>query len=212
MLIDFGISIPIKYLNDSNIHKYFYVYGPDYYVWTLEAHVIGYLINVKDSLDSSDIDKIVSEFVSNNAGLNIFSSDFRKNYAEACIRFLKKYENVDKNIIIIELLKFYKTWDLYSLSILYLKFLNYLFHDGFFESQFIIRFSQLLLANISPDPNNRLSVEDTKQKYREIFYIDESTQNYLTFINNFKYDNAHAQKIKKEINVLDEIKSTGIRY
>ena len=40
MLIDFGISIPIKYLNDSNIHKYFYVYGPDYYIWTLEAHVI----------------------------------------------------------------------------------------------------------------------------------------------------------------------------
>ena len=29
-----------------------------------------------------------------------------------CIRFLKKYENVDMNTIIIELLKFYKSWDL----------------------------------------------------------------------------------------------------
>ena len=80
---------------------------------------------------------------------------------------------------------------------MYLKFLDYLFQDGFFQSKFIIQFSQLLLTNISPDPNNRLSVEDTKHKYREIFYIDESTQNYLTFINNFKYDNAHCAKSEK---------------
>ena len=211
LLIDYGISLPVKYINNSNIHKYFYVYDPDYYIWPLEAHVICYLINVKDHLDSSDIDKIVNEYVSNNAGLNIFSNDFRKKYTKLCIKFLKKYENMNKDTIINELFKFYKTWDLYSLSILYLKFLNYLFRDGFFQSQFIIQFSQLLLQNISPDPNNRLSVEDTKQKYKEIFYIDESTQNYLTIINNFKYDDAHAQKMKKEIDVLSNIKYTAFR-
>ena len=206
LIIDFGISIPIKYLTTDNIHKYFYVYGPDYYIWTLEAHVISYLINVKNSLESSDIDKIVSEYVSSNAGLNIFSNDFRKNYAKLCNKFLKQYESKNKDYIINELLKYYKTWDLYSLSILYLKFLDYLFRDGFFESQFIIQFSQLLLTNISPNPNNRLSTEDTKKKYIEIFYINETTQNYLTFINNFKYDNTHVQKVKNEINALSNIK------
>ena len=211
ILIDFGISIPIKYLNNSNIHKYFYVYGPDYYIWPLEAHVICYLVNVKDSLTDHDINKIVNDYISNNIALNIFSGDFRNKYTESCVKFLKKYENMSKDNIINELLKFYKTWDLYSLSILYLKFLHYLFHDGFFESKIIIQFSQLLITNISPDPNNRLSVKDTKNKYREIFYIDETSQNYALLLNNFNYDATHARKIKNEINALSKIKNASMQ-
>jgi hypothetical protein len=102
-------------------------------------------------------------------------------------------------VIISELLKFNKTWDLYSLSIIYLKFLHFLFRDGFFESKFIVKFSQLLLDNISPDPNNRTSIDENKTRYRDLFFIDESLQNYLTIINNFKYDSTHVQKIKQEI-------------
>ena len=211
ILIDFGISIPINYLNNSNIKDYFYIYGPDYYIWPLEAHVISYLLHVKDTLELSDINKIASEFVLNNSGLNIFTKNFRKNYLNSCIKFLKQYQDRDKNYIINKLLKFYKTWDRYSLSILYLKFLDYLFRDGFFESNFIIKFSQLLLINISPNPNNRFTIEDTKKKYKELFYLDESTQNYLTLINNFKYDSIHAEKIKSEINLLSNIKYSTIK-
>tara|TARA_B100001093_G_scaffold384215_1_gene369926 strand:- start:2531 stop:3655 length:1125 start_codon:yes stop_codon:yes gene_type:complete len=211
ILIDFGISIPIKYINNSNIKDYFYIYGPDYYIWPLEAHVISYLLHVKDTLEVSDINKIVSEFVLNNSGLNIFSNHFKKNYLNSCIKFLKQYVNKDKNYIINKLLKFYKSWDRYSLSILYLKFLDYLFRDGFFESKFIINFSQLLLNNIAPNPNNRLTIQETKKIYLELFYINETTQNYLTLINNFKYDSIHAEKIKSEINALSNIKDSTIK-
>ena len=119
-----------------------------------------------------------------------FSDDFKYKYKIMCIEFLGKYINVNKNIIIKELLQYYKTWDLYSLSILYLKFFYTLFQDGFFDSKFIINFSQLLLINISPDPSKRLSIADTLQKYKDIFFINEKPENYLTLINNLNYDTA----------------------
>ena len=44
-MIDFGISIPIATLTSENIKAYFYVYGPDYYLWAFEVHVINFLLH-----------------------------------------------------------------------------------------------------------------------------------------------------------------------
>ena len=131
ILIDFGISIPMDKLNTSKLKEYFYVYAPDYYIWPLEVHVINFLINKKDKLLLQDIEDMVETYVSHNSALQIFSKEFKRRYKIMCIDILKKYENVNKNIIIKELLTYYKTWDLYSLSILYLKFYAMLFKNGF---------------------------------------------------------------------------------
>ena len=101
---------------------------------------------------------------------------------------LRVNENMNKDIVIEELLKHYKTWDIYALSILYLKFYSILFKNGFFESKFIINFAQLLLLNISPDPNKRLESSEILQKYKDIFFINEKPENYLTLINNLNYE------------------------
>ena len=42
--------------------------------------------------------------------------------------------------------------------------------------------------NISPDPSKRLSISDTIRKYKDIFFINEKPENYLTLINNLNYD------------------------
>ena len=199
ILIDFGLSIPMGKFNISNskefkefkdskqFKEYFYIYSPDYYIWPLEVHVINFLVNVKDKLLFSDIEKLVEIYVSNNSGLKIFSDSFKQQYKLMCIEFLKKYENIPGDIVIKELIQYYKTWDQYSLSILYLKFYKIIFINGFFESKFILNFSQLLLTNISPVPNKRLSLYDTLQKYKDIFFINEKPENYLTLINNLKF-------------------------
>ena len=44
LLIDFGISIPMKSLDEKNKWEYFYAYIPEYYIWPLEVHVINYYI------------------------------------------------------------------------------------------------------------------------------------------------------------------------
>ena len=202
-LLDFGISIPFDYLNNDNIKNYFYIYAPEYFIWPLEVHVINYLLHVKDTLDLSDIEKISTKYVDNNIALNIFSREFKQNYTNFCIEFLKQFiSKNDNNKIIKYLLTFYKTWDLYALSILYLKFIGYIFHTGFYDSKIIINFSQLLLINISPDPRNRLSIDNIKSLYKEIFYINESLDNYLELINNFKYDTIPVKKINTELSIL----------
>jgi len=202
ILIDYGISIPFDYLNNNNIKEYFYIYAPDYYLWPLEVHVINYLLHVNNNLILSDIKKIVTDYVSNNIALDIFSKKFKLKYANTCIEYLKKFIIKDKDYIIKELLDYHNSWDLYALSILYLKFFNYMFHNGFYDSKIIIKFSQLLLINISPDPNNRASIDDIKLLYKEIFYMDETTKNYLELINNFKYYNIPIHKIEEELSIL----------
>ena len=202
IIIDYGISIPFDYLNNNNLKEYFYVYAPDYYIWPLEVHIINYLLHIKNTLDISDIKKIVVNYISTNISLSIFSSEFKKEYVNTCINYFKKFINYDKNHIIKNLLKFYKTWDLYALNILYLKFFGYFFHNGFYNSIIIVKLSQLLLINISPNPENRLSISDTIRHYKEIFYINESTVNYLELIQNFKYNSIPIDKMKKQLSVL----------
>ena len=192
ILIDFGISIPIDKLTDnSKLEDYFYAYAPDYSLWAPEIHAINYLVNVGDTLTLSTIKDLMDSYVVHNIAFSIFSEDFREKYKLSGIEWFKKYENMNKYDVIRELLTFYKTWDLYSLSIMYLKFFKILFSDGFFESKFITTFSQLLLTNISPNPMVRLSVKDTLTRYNEIFYINEKPKDYFTLIDNLKYENIH---------------------
>jgi hypothetical protein len=189
ILIDFGISIPIDKVEDENLSDYFYVYAPDYSLWAPEIHAINYLVNVGDTLTGTVIDKLMSDYVTHNMALHIFSDDFKERYKQSGIKWLKKYENKNKYDVIKELLSFYKTWDLYSLSIMYLKFFKILFMKGFFESNLIIAFSQLLLTNISPNPTVRLSIHDTLIKYKDMFYINEKPEDYFTLMDNLNYEN-----------------------
>jgi hypothetical protein len=65
---------------------------------------------------------------------------------------------------------------------MYLKFFNKLFKKGYFDNNFIILFSQLLLQNISPFPESRYSSIETQKKYTDIFFINEKPENYIVLI------------------------------
>ena len=188
ILIDFGLSIPIQQLNESNLSAYFYVYAPNYYLWPIEVHAINYMIH-KGNLTSEVISELVNNYVIHNAGLLAFSDQFRERYIKSANEFLGSYLTMDKTKAITELIEFYKTWDLYALSIMYLKFMRLLFTDGFIKSEFIIAFTELLVQNICPFPNNRLSVAEIRKRYTDIFYINEKPGDYFTLINNISYKN-----------------------
>jgi len=181
ILIDFGLSIPIKKLSNSNLKDYFYVYAPDYYLWPLEVHFINYVI-YKEKLTLDSIKKTVDIFIKNNPAFNGLSDEFKEQYASASINFFSKYIKYDKATTIKELLNYSKTWDLFSLSIMYIRFLHNLFKNGYFNNKFIIAFSQILLQNISPFPQNRLTASETQKQFQDIFFIDETANNYLILI------------------------------
>jgi serine/threonine protein kinase len=181
ILIDFGLSIPINKISNSNLKDYFYVYAPEYYLWPLEVHIINYILH-EGKLTNDSIKNTVNIYVKNNSAFNALSDEFREKYITASINYFTKFIKFDSATTIIQLLDFFKTWDLYSLSIMYLKFFNKLFKKGYFQNNFIISFSQLLLQNISPFPENRYSPSDTQKKYTDIFFINEKPHNYTILI------------------------------
>lgn len=216
-IIDFGLSIPIKDIDSKNIKKYFYIYSPDYYIWPLEVHVICFLLHGdgdggdsgddKYTLTKKDAYKIAEKFVSGNKALRIYSETFKNLYLDACKKELDKYVGVNTEKTIKDLQKFYKSWDNYAISIIYLKMYHYLFPSGFHRNAMLINFSQLLLLNINPNPLKRLNIEDTKTKFNNLFYLSNIDVNtYSQIIENMDYDPIETTKnINQDIFKLNSI-------
>ena len=141
ILIDFGLSIPVKNIDNTNLSQYFYVYAPDYYLWPLEVHIINYIIH-KGTLTLDAIKSTIDKYIKTNSALKSLSQKFIDNYIKV-VSIYSKFVKMDSATIIYELLNYSKTWDLYSLSIMYLKFLiNYLIKDILIIMTY---FSQIIL-------------------------------------------------------------------
>jgi serine/threonine protein kinase len=215
VLIDFGVSIDMSTFNYKNISTYFYTYSPDYYIWPLEVHVITFLLyeTTESSLTEKDITSICMEYVKYNKGLINFSNGFKGNYLKACQDYLQMYVGMDKKKTIELLVAFYPSWDNYSLSILYLKTFSFMFPHGFHKNSLILYFSQLLLYNIQPNPSKRYSLEETIQKFKDIFFIEEQVDNYIDLINTFEYDVGHTTKaIQADLDQLGKTKAMVQKY
>ena len=209
--IDFGLSIPIEKLQKENLKDYFYIYAPEYFVWPLEVHVINFLIHEHDgtNVDKKYVDdisnKIASEYVENNKGLNMFSREFRNKYIELCVLQIEKYlKPGKKNTIINNLIKYYETWDNYSISIMLLRIVDFLFPNEFVENMFYEVFSQLLLYNIHPNPLKRFNISETFNKYYEIFHLNKNIKTYFDALNSIDIDfSAGIKMLNKENDLLN---------
>jgi serine/threonine protein kinase len=189
LLLDFGLSIFMPNLNAETMTTYFYNYTPDYYVWPLEVHLLNFLLyEAEDTLTEQNVTQIAATYVKYNKGLGIFSTQFREDYMQACERQLRTYVGQAKKKTIDRLLTFYPTWDNYALSILYLRTLAFMFPQGFHKNSLILYFSQMLLYNIHPNPAKRYSLVETKQRFKDIFFLEEDVDNYVDFIETFTYD------------------------
>ena len=193
IIIDFGLSIPIKRLDQGDPFwaTYFYKYSPEYYVWPLEAHVINFLQNPSQkplSLSREDVTSICETFVNANGALRIFSKGFRARYLKACIQQCDPWIGVARDAVCVALLKGWLTWDNYSLSIAYLQILGFIYEAGFTNNHLIIQYVQLLLTNIHPDPERRKTVGDTKSTFMNLFYMNEKVETYDRLVENFNSD------------------------
>ena len=192
IIIDFGLSIPIKRFepgdkgnNDAVWATYFYKCSPEYYVWPLEAHVINFLQNVSDTLTRDDVVTICETYVNANAALRIFSKGFRARYLKACIEQCEQWIGVERGTARAGLMKGWPTWDNYSLSIEYLQIIGFISQNGFTPNHLVIQYVELLLANVHPDPARRKTVGDTKRTFTDMFYMNETVDTYDSLLQNF---------------------------
>ena len=186
LIIDFGISIPKNNLTKDNFKNYFYTYGPEYYVWPLEVHVINYLLHITlESLTNEDIVLIASSYATAKT-LTFFSEYFREQFKLGCIYQLKKYVGKPRQKVINTLVSYYKTWDNYALSMMYIGIFQKIFQVGFHYNGFLILFSQLLLINASPNPEVRLTIKETFDEFEKILFVEGNVQHYLDLLKDLK--------------------------
>lgn len=205
ILIDFGLSRKFNNIenlskNFDSLKKYFYIFAPQYYIWSIEIHFLCYLINVKQNVSNDDIINIVNQYIKKNPIFNYFSPDFVLKYKNLCIQQLKYYNLFDTNNRIKKILSFWKTWDSYSLSIMFLRIICILNYTGFSKNNFTTFFSEILIKNIHPNPKKRYSIEETKFKFSKFIY-DKNINNIISFKEVVKLFQKNKNSINKELKI-----------
>ena len=179
IIIDFGLSfevseksglLPVKSFDEKNLYKYFYIYAPDYYLWAPEIHLINYLLHTSRYINVDTLKVIVNEIVDKNTVFQkYFSKTFVASYKQALLSqfslLLKKFPKpLD---FINEIIKnSWYTWDNFSLSIFYIKFIRFTYgKQPIVENKYILALLELLVNNISPYLHKRLSPKNTIKKF-----------------------------------------------
>jgi len=195
ILQNFQNGLIISELNESYIKQIIenteiYTYKP------LEVHVLFYLImNEQETLSFSFIESICENYVKNMYILNLFSQKYKESYEKECIEMLKKYINIPKSEIICDILKHYKYWDNYSLTIIYLHIFGNISRFFSLKGTFINKFTLLLTKNIHPNPLKRETLKETNQKYHKLF--NEFTDwSFINDVSNEKLKNLYDYLLK----------------
>ena len=181
LLIDFGLSVNMTKITINNLKDMFYVYAPDYYIWSLEIHYMCYLVNKNKEPTLEELEDISSKYVTGNKALQRnFSPTFLKRYEIKCTNQMVKYNKLPYDERVTLILDYWETFDNYAISIMYLKFINYININGVIDNDFILFFTKLLLKNIDPNPDNRLTSTQTLWTFNKFFH-QKNENNIQTF-------------------------------
>lgn len=203
-IIDFGISIDMNEVIPENWKKHFYVYAPEYYVWCIEINMINYLIHEnRGQLTEREMKIVVDLTAHNNPILKVYP-DKQEEYKRQSYEFYRQFVGMESSDIIKKLLTFNKTWDNYSLSVLIFSLLQKLFDKDEDKNSYIFGLERLCMRNINPNPEKRLTLDETSSKLEDILYEDGSVKSYLTLANQVIKDKQSVSiKIKREIKDLN---------
>ena len=206
LIIDYGLSIDITKVREK-LTQYFYTSGI-YTPWCLEIHLLNYLLNNNPNPTKIELNELAYRFLygdedlpnGNKSILQQFSKQFIDNYFKLCKKQLLSYMNLTFEKKIEKILKSFKTWDNYSLSIAFLNLLKPLFkmQEGFKKSALMIFWTKLLLENIHPNPEKRNSIENTIVMFNKFFFEnhDYSFDTIKKSINNNKNVISNMNKLK----------------
>ena len=224
IVIDFGLSISFKHVKSMidtrkrktehtvssevlrKLKDYFYVFATEYYLWCLEIHFICYLLHEGqgNGLTREVIEEICSVYVKNNKAFQTFSKDFLVSYIESSIDYYSQFIGKTAEYTVLKLIEHYLTWDNYSLSIVFIKLLSSVYKEK--TNKTIQFFYELLIQNMHPNPDKRLSLEATLIQSKKIFFQDDSIQDLLLLINETDFDETTIiNTINKDIHDINNI-------
>ena len=168
ILTNFAFSLNLS--STPDFKQFFIEYDPSYLEWPPEFHILSFFITNKlNSLSNSNIENIINNIIENHTILKTFGNTFVSSCKQEAIDYFKKYVNWSYDDIIKDILQFYKSWDNYALSIMYLSLLIDLYKKiGKNKNKFIILFMKLLVCNIHLNPLKRQTIQTTLSKFNSI--------------------------------------------
>jgi len=217
IIIDFGISLNMKKISetDDKLKDYFYVHAPDYYPWSLDIHIINYIVQVRSDgeygpIHFEELKEIADEYCRGNLALDVFSDNFRKAYNKKCYTYINSLVGKRNNEILRILLNNYKSWDIYALSIIYLRLVGYIFNNKYPKTKFLAEFIQLNLINISPNPNERFTCADSIKYINDLISKENSLRDLSKTIKSITIDSEVLSESIEEGNAQLDIRQKRI--
>lgn len=212
IIIDFGLSIMLKPPTKENCRELFFNYDPDYYPWVIDFQVAAYGTNRLPPMDnwftslvtSDQINKIITDIVQLNAGLQSFFTESERRQYETTMRtFFTKYVDGQWGTMIKELTTFSKSWDNYSLAMTYLCLIYDLKMDQGVSSSIpkLAEYIQVLKQIILVAPDKRPTCNETimtlKIMFRKITL--KQRQQIHQYIVKMSMDKEHVVKVKQNL-------------
>ena len=163
MIIDFGLSISQKEIK-KNLKDYFYVYDPTYYLWSPDIHLICFIVNYEKLPTNDMINIMLSEYFSNYVFLQGFSEQFLDDLKKCYrVKFTKICQGKDPKKVVDELLGYWDTWDLYALSIMFIKLWIIIERDNFEFDVKKKHWLEFMMKGLSCNVKTRRSLHNEKQ-------------------------------------------------
>ena len=193
LIQNFRLSLQVSKLNEEYITNII-DNDNDYTHKPLEVHILFYLIkNNISTISYSFIEQVCEVFINNLSILTLFSENYKESYKLSCIEYLKKYINKPKTEIIFDILEQNNTWDVYSISFLYLHIFGNISRVFSLKRNFLSKIITELTKNISPDPSKRSSLKS----------LLENFETYLTYEKDWSFVNTlSANKMSQLIEIL----------
>jgi hypothetical protein len=174
ILHDFSQSFSVNE-NFNFLQKLLPKHDPTSFILPLEVHLLTFVnekLRENERISQTSIENICKDFIVKNQPLRGFPDEFIKSYFSSCVLQALAFSivNEEKDKVFEKIVKYAKTWDSYSLSALFLPMIRQIQVNKQFKP-FFEGFTQLLLLNMSPDPEKRLTPKKTIKKFEDLFAI-----------------------------------------
>lgn len=210
IIIDFGISFNINDLLSNNklIKNTFYNYAPSYNTWCIDIHIINYMVQyIGSNVDSipdllaipvsiETICNCINDvFTSKNSIVKLLSADEFNKYKNNLIAYFSNIINSKGNkwgYIYENLIDNYKSWDLYSVFIIYLHLFYGLQIDSYSDNFTSLSFlKNEFIKFFTTMPNERPSHNCIIQHFKQNLQVISSEEFNLiqTHIHTYTNDN-----------------------
>ena len=128
-----------------------------------------------------------------------------------CYTYINSLVGKRNDEILRILLNNYKSWDIYALSVIYLRLIGFIFNNKYPKTKFLAEFVQLNLINLSPNPNERFSCEDSIQYISDMISKEDSLNDLSKTIKSIDIDGESlSESMNAGIKELKKIAEKGV--